>query len=118
MHKDISDFASHEMYQDQILTAEKILGDRQEIAAVAPLPDVPMGLLDLSGTYSVCIKTGNGSHFNLLSALIDLRLAEILSKKYKVGIISPYNAQSRFILACIRDMQEVNPNRYTVSAKF
>lgn len=112
MHKDISDFASHEMYQDQIVTSDQILGDRQKIAAVGPLPDISMGLLDLSGSYSVCIKTGNGSHFNLLSAMIDLRLAEILSKHYRVGIISPYNAQSRFILACIRDLQEEDPARY------
>ena len=112
MHKDISDFASHEMYQDQIVTAEKIRGNRQEIAALDPLPGNSMGLIDLSGSYSVCIKTGNGSHFNLLSALIDLRLAEILSRNYKVGIISPYNAQSRFVLACIRDLQEVDPVRY------
>ena len=112
MHKDISDFASHEMYQDQIVTADRILGDRQNIAALAPLPDISMALLDLSKSYSVCIKTGNGSHFNLLSALIDLRLAEILSEKYEVGIISPYNAQSRFILACIRDLQEIDFARY------
>jgi hypothetical protein len=65
-----------------------------------------MSLVDLSGMYSVCTKTMDGSRINIMSALMSLRLAEKNINQYEVGIITPYSAQSRLILSMIRDIKE------------
>ncbi len=106
MHKDISDFVSEYMYGGMLQTAEEIIEDRDEIASCGPVNEEAIALVDLSGTYSACIKTMDGSRVNLLSALMCVTIAERYIDKYEVGIITPYSAQSRLILAMIRDLQE------------
>lgn len=110
MHHEIADFAGRSMYGGNLFTAEKIRAERQKIATCIPLSEEPIGMVDLSETYSVCIKTMDGSRINLLSAMLCVKLAEtnIVEYKYGVGIITPYSAQSRLILAMIRDIQERN----------
>jgi hypothetical protein len=94
------------MYQGRLKTSERIADSRNEIAACHPCPDAAMSLVDLSGMYSVCTKTMDGSRINIMSALMSLRLAEKNINQYEVGIITPYSAQSRLILSMIRDIQE------------
>lgn len=106
MHQDIADFVSEHMYQGLLKTSERIAESRNEIAACHPCPDAAMSLIDLSGMYSVCTKTMDGSRINIMSAIMCLRLAEKNISQYEVGIITPYSAQSRLILAMIRDIQE------------
>ena len=106
MHQDISDFVSELMYQGRLKTSDRIAESREEIAQCHPCPEAAMSMIDVSGMYSVCTKTMDGSRINILSALMCLRLAEKNIDKYEVGIITPYSAQSRLILSMIRDMQE------------
>jgi len=106
MHQDIADFVSENMYQGRLRTSEKIAESRDEIADCRPCSGAAMALADLSGMYSVCTKTMDGSRINIFSALTCLRLAEKNIGMYEVGIITPYSAQSRLILSMIRDIQE------------
>lgn len=106
MHKDISDFVSQYMYEGMLKTAEEIIEDREDIALNEPVSGAAISFVDISGTYSVCLKTMDNSRVNLLSALMSIVIAECYMDKYEVGIITPYSAQSRLILAMIRDLQE------------
>lgn len=115
MHQDIADFVSEHMYQGRLKTSERIADSRNEIAACHPCPDAAMSLIDLSGMYSVCTKTMDGSRINIMSALMCLRLAEKNISQYEVGIITPYSAQSRLILSMIRDIQEYDKRWLKVS---
>lgn len=109
MHQDIADFVSEWMYQGRLKTSEKIFESRDEMAACHPCMNSAMSLVDLSGMYSVCIKTMDNSRINILSALMCLRLAEKNIDQYEVGIITPYSAQARLILVMLRDIREHNP---------
>lgn len=115
MHQDIANFVSEHMYQGKLKTYEKIVESREEIAKCHPYPDAAMTLVDLSGMYSVCKKTKDGSRINIMSALMCLRMAEKNIAQYEVGIITPYSAQSRLLLAMIRDIQEYDKRWNKVS---
>ena len=108
MHPDIASFVGKSMYGGLLSSDEQMYEIRQPVAKLAPIEDASMGLIDLSGTYSVCIKTPDGSRINLLSALISMGIAEQFADKdkYDVALITPYSAQSRLILAMLRDLQE------------
>lgn len=106
MHPEIAKFVSKHMYGSLLQSANTIYEHRQAIADLAPKEKEPMSLVDLSSTYSVCIKTMDGSRINLMSATICIKLAEMFAGEYGVGIITPYSAQSRLVLAMIRDLQE------------
>lgn len=108
MHPDIAKHVGDNMYGGRLVTAEKIIADRMQIARCSPLPGEAMNLVDLSFMYSVCIRTMDGSHLNLMSGLLSMRMAELLIPYYNVAIITPYNAQSRLILAMLRDVQEID----------
>ena len=115
MHWDIADFVSQNMYQGRLKTTDKISESRQEIAMCDPVPGAAMSMVDLSGMYSVCTKTMDGSRINIMSALMCVRIAEKNLKNYEVGIITPYSAQSRLIIAMLRDLQEKNKKWLRVS---
>lgn len=117
MHHDIADFLSNQMYSGLLKTSSKISESRNEIASCHPCPNSAMTLVDLSRMYSVCIKTMDYSHVNLMSALVSLRLAEKNLDNYSVGIITPYGAQSRLILCMVRDLQQRDSRWNNVSCK-
>ena len=108
MHPDIAYFVSQNMYANLLTSSEGLLEQRREIADLEPLSSKAMVHIDLSGTYSVCIKTKDGSRINLMSAMFDMLLAEKCSKQYAVAIITPYSAQARLLTAMLRDMWEKN----------
>ncbi len=110
MHPQIAEFASKNMYEGLLRSADVIFEQRQRIANEGPLSGEAMSLIDLSNTYSVCIKTMDNSHINIMSAMISVKIAEILNSSFGIGIITPYSAQARLLLAMIRDMQERNPD--------
>ena len=116
MHPDIARFVSRFMYEGLLNSPEGLYRNMQMIADIHPLSGIPIGMVDLSDTYSVCIKTNDGSRINLLSAMMCMHLAEMMYKHYGVGIITPYSAQSRLILAMIRDLQERNSKYARVSS--
>ena len=106
MHPDIADFVSREMYGNLLHSPESLYESREAIAKFPPLEGNAMGMVDLSDTYSVCIQTGDGSRINLMSAMMCMEIAERFAGEYGVGIITPYSAQARLILAMIRDLRE------------
>lgn len=106
MHPDIAAFVSEKMYGGRLVTSPQIIEHRYTISECAPFKGESMGIVDLSNTYSVCIRTSDQSRINLMSAMISMRVAELLLTDNSVGIITPYSAQSRLILAMIRDLQE------------
>ena len=116
MHPDVADFASKYMYGNLLESADNIYEHRQSVANIGPMSGQPMGMIDLSGSYSVCIKTNDGSRINLLSAMLCIRMAESICEHYDVGIITPYSAQARLILAMIRDMQEKDSKYKTITS--
>lgn len=116
MHPDVADFASRYMYSNLLVSSDAIYEYRQSVANIGPMSGQPMGMIDLSGSYSVCIKTNDGSRINLLSAMLCIRMAESICEQYEVGIITPYSAQARLILAMIRDMQEKDPKYKAITS--
>lgn len=115
MHPEIADFVSQYMYHDKLSTDEKIIEACNEMAMCPPCPNTAMSLIDLSGLYSVCIRTKDGSRINILSALMCIRLTERIIDQYEVGIITPYSAQSRLIMSIIRDIREYDERWFRVS---
>lgn len=116
MHPDVADFASRYMYSNLLVSSDAIYEYRQSVANIGPMSGQPMGMIDLSGSYSVCIKTNDGSRINLLSAMLCIRMAESICEQYEVGIITPYSAQARLMLAMIRDMQEKDPKYKAITS--
>ena len=114
MHPEIAKFVSKNIYDNLLQSADSIYESRQMIADLAPMEKEPMSLVDLSFTYSVCVKTMDGSRINLMSAMMCVKIAEMFAGEYDVGIITPYSAQSRLILAMIRDLQERDERFKTV----
>ena len=114
MHPEIAKFVSKNIYGNLLQSADSIYESRQMIADLAPMAKEPMSLVDLSFTYSVCVKTMDGSRINLMSAMMCVKIAEMFAGEYDVGIITPYRAQSRLILAMIRDLQERDERFKTV----
>ena len=106
MHYQVAAFSGQYMYTNRLETPDKICESRARIAEFGPMKSKAMSLIDLSGTYSVCKKTMDGSRINILSALVSIKIAEQFVANYDIGIISPYSAQARLILAMIRDLRE------------
>lgn len=114
MHPDIASFLSANMYQKLLHSVTGLRESRDEIAKLNPLEGRAIVFADLSGMYSLCTKTFDQSHVNLLSAMITCKMAVILSKDRTVGIITPYSAQARLINQMLRDLKRENIRCATV----
>lgn len=110
MHPEIAKLASRVMYKSLLKTAEGIESERKSISNYSPFLNQPIAVADLSGMASVCTKTSDSSRINLLSALITFGLAIKTAKRNEVGIITPYNAQSRLLRAMARDAMNADPS--------
>lgn len=111
MHPQIADFASIHMYHSLLRSADNMAEHRAAVAKSSPLSNQALGLVDLSGMLSVCTRTADSSRVNPLSALIAFGLALQVQPGCEVGIITPYNAQSRLLHAMARDMAEQYPDK-------
>ncbi len=110
MHPEIAKLASRVMYKSLLKTADGIEVERKSISNYAPFLNQPIAVADLSGMASVCTKTSDSSRINLLSALLTFGLALKAAKRNEVGIITPYNAQSRLLRAMARDAINADPS--------
>lgn len=115
MHPRIADFASINMYRSLLRSADDMESERSAIVHSFPLLDQPLGIADLSGMMSVCTPTTDSSRVNPLSALIALGLALQSADQNDIGIITPYNAQSRLLHAMARDVAEQCPELHPIS---
>lgn len=108
MHKNIAEFASNIMYEKLLTTSSDIYDSRRRMAECIPNSGEAMSIVDLSESYSVCVKTMDQSRINVLSAMLSIYMASQIIDKYDVGIITPYSAQARLILAMVRDLREID----------
>ena len=118
MHPKIADFVSKTMYHDLLKTSSKIRENEfnMEVTKQKPLINQPIVLADLSRMSAACMKTSDNSRINIQSAFLAFYMALQINKKYKVGIITPYHAQSRLLNAMIKDIMGVHPEINNISS--
>lgn len=112
MHPAISAFPSRFIYNGLLKDHSSVLTKRSSIASTAPFNE-PMCLIDLYGTCCFGNKNEDNSRFNILSAVFAFATAlkaeksqtsiNDCSDEEKVGIITPYAAQTRLIKSMIQD---------------
>lgn len=115
MHPAISAFPSRFIYNGLLKDHEGVLRKREAIADTDPF-NQPMCLIDLYGTSCFGSKNEDNSRFNILSAVFAFATAlksensqtniDDCSEEEKVGIITPYAAQTRLIKAMIQDHRQ------------
>lgn len=115
MHPAISAFPARFIYNGLLKDHESVLPKRKAIADTAPF-NQPMCLIDLYGTCCFGSKNEDNSRFNILSAVFAFATAlkaeksqasfDDVSDEEKVGIITPYAAQTRLIKAMIQDHRQ------------
>lgn len=115
MHPEIAAFSSRTMYRGLLKSGKNMESQRKQIVGDNPFPGDALRLVDLGGMYSVCSKTADKSHINVLSAFVSLGLAVNAAKNYEVGIITPYNAQSRLLHAMSRDVTERDSQLHSIT---
>lgn len=102
MHPQIAEFASNAMYSGLLKSEEGLSYKREYITEQPPVPQSPLGLIDVSRLLSVCTPYKSSS-VNLLNALISIGIARKAASKYSVGVITPYNAHSRLLATLCLD---------------
>lgn len=105
MHPDISKFSSLEIYEGLLKDYPDVKMKRCSIVAQGPFVGEPMVLVDTTSTYNICKRNSDNSRFNVLNALLSFQIAldAVNAHQDTVGIITPYQAQSRLIQALISD---------------
>ena len=115
MHPEIADFSSRTMSQDLLRSAFDIEEKRREIVLAYPFSGDALHLIDLSGMMSVCRKTPDNSRINVLSAMVTMGIAVKVAENQEVGIITPYNAQSRLMHSMLRDVLDKELSLKTIT---
>lgn len=105
MHPTIGDFVGKEMYGGNILSKANFASLEIKDDLWGMLEENPFLFIDLSQMYSVCTHTFDYSYINLLSAFVTMGVAYRLSEFCKIGIITPYNGQSRLIDSMIQGLE-------------
>lgn len=115
MHPNISKFSNQHIYKGLLKNHSSVLSKWNSVTAREPLSDKAMNLIDLAGTFCAASKNADNSRFNILSAVLSFAIAlksEEAQKglqfkeEEKVGIITPYAAQTRLIRALIQDYRQ------------
>ncbi|MBD2261231.1 AAA domain-containing protein [Pseudanabaena sp. FACHB-2040] len=108
MHPSIASIPNRLCYSQRLENGEAVENQNRETVAQPPFPGEALVLQDLSDLMAHCIKeTESHSRFNFLSALIAVNTAYQAAKTNEltsIGIITPYNAQSRLIHRMLRDL--------------
>ncbi len=116
MHKAIADFVSVRIYGGKLQTDKSTEERRAMQTLAAPFSKKPIALLDLSGMMSVCSQTKDKSRFNILSAFVSAAMAYHCAESMDIGIITPYNGQSRLAKAMILDMLASQGRSHTITS--
>jgi len=115
MHPLIAKFAGDNMYSGLLRSADDMETNRKDIVEADPFSGNPINIVDLSDMLSVCLKSRDGSHYNILSAMICMCLAARAAENHEVGIVAPYHAQSRLTHAMARDLKDAFPDLKPIS---
>ena len=110
MHPDIAGFPNKYIYKRLLQNHTSVLNSRKNIVKTEPLSGDALNLVNLAGTYCAADKNTDGSRFNILSAIISFSTAVAADQKTieRVGIITPYAAQTRLIRAMLKDYYKQN----------
>lgn len=106
MHPAISEFCRNKIYNQLLKNHPGLEMQRNLISKKGPFKNYPLIFVDLSSTYCLANKNDDNSRFNILSALIAVKIAlnAVKSGQSSIGIITPYQAQCRLIQAMIFDL--------------
>ncbi len=115
MHPSISKFSNQRIYKGLLKDHSSVINKWDSVTEKEPFPNQAMNLIDLAGTFCAASKNADNSRFNIFSALLSFGIA-IKSERAqndvdfkneeKVGIITPYAAQTRLIRALIQDYRQ------------
>ncbi len=118
MHPDISRFPSKYVYHGLLKNHESVQSKWDKNVSSNPFKNESMTLIDLYSTCCASSKNDDNSRFNILSAVVSFGTAlisesaqynhEEYSLEERVGIITPYAAQTRLIRAMIQDYRKAN----------
>ena len=115
MHPHISKFSSQKIYKNLLKNHPSVNTKWDSVVSCDPLPGTALALIDIYGTFCAASKNADNSRFNIVSALLSFAVAlkseknqkDLLFKEEeKVGIITPYAAQTRLIRAIIQDYRQ------------
>lgn len=106
MHPAISEFCRNKIYNQLLENHPDLEMQRNLVNRKGPFKNHPVVFVDLSNTYCLANKNDDNSRFNILSALIAVKIAlnAVKSGQSSIGIITPYHAQCRLIQAMIFDL--------------
>ena len=106
MHPDISKIPNRLFYGERLQDGEGVESNTLEIVNSNPHPGRSLIFYDLSKASSFCCKeTESHSRFNIISALIaaELSYQSLKTQSGNIGIITPYNAQSRLLHRILKE---------------
>ena len=118
MHPHISKFSNKEIYGKLLKDHPSVTSRNRSIVSGPPVPESAISLIDLYGTFCAASKNLDNSRFNILSAIVSFAIAlkaetsqndslfRDVKNEEKVGIITPYAAQTRLIRALIQDYRQ------------
>ncbi|MBE7385840.1 MAG: AAA family ATPase [Leptolyngbya sp. SIO1E4] len=110
MYPVIADIPNRLCYDGRLLNGPNIEIDNQPTVQQTPFSGDALVLQDISRLRAHCIKeTESHSRFNIFSALIAVNVAyqaTVDNLRVQVGVIAPYNAQSRLIHRMLRDLEK------------
>jgi hypothetical protein len=109
MYPAIANITNRLFYDQRLLNGHHVESDNRETVEQMPCPNKALVLQDSSRLRAHCIKeTESHSRFNIFSALVAVNVANQAitdNLHMHVGVIAPYNAQSRLIHRMLRDLE-------------
>lgn len=114
MHPEIAGVPNRLFYANQLENGPNNKEQSEPISAIPPGMGKPLVLIDLSKLGARCYSEPQShSRFNVVSAIFAAHYAISIADRspYSVGIITPYNAQSRLVHRLLRDMQQEEKHR-------
>ncbi len=108
MHPDIAAIPNQLFYGGQLKNGPNVLEQTTPIVSSQPGIGHPLVFYDISQLSAYCYSDKEShSRFNLVSALVAVKLAYsiIQTSQNRIGIVTPYNAQSRLINRLLRDLK-------------
>lgn len=118
MHPDISTVPNTLFYNGFLKDGPNVWADNAPIAACRPEPEEALVLYDLSGISAHCFRDREShSRFNLISGMmaVQLAFAIVTTSQHRVGIVTPYRAQSRLVGRLLRELQITQEQVYVAT---
>ncbi|NHC34295.1 C-terminal helicase domain-containing protein [Scytonema millei] len=107
MHPDIAAIPNRLFYDSQLVDGARVKEQTTSIAQNPPSSGNALVLYDLTKLSAFCFSEEEShSRFNFISALVAVNLAyaNVRAGNSNIGIITPYNAQSRLIHRLLKDL--------------